>query len=145
VKRQWNEQELGEHWSLSHGDYELLRHRTGHSRIGFAVVLKFFTIEGRFPKDRNEVPNVALEYIADQVSVSPDNFREYSLTGRSSERDRSQIRELLGFQPATVEHHDQLREWLTAEVLPLEHKREHILESALEWCRKTSIERTFRT
>ncbi|MCA9187980.1 MAG: DUF4158 domain-containing protein [Planctomycetales bacterium] len=42
--------------------------------MGFAVILKFFKIEGRFPKDRNEIPKVALEYISKQDSVPHDEF-----------------------------------------------------------------------
>ena len=33
------EQELAEHWSLTHDEFELVRNRTGHSRIGFAALL----------------------------------------------------------------------------------------------------------
>jgi hypothetical protein len=39
VKRYWDEQELAEHWSLTHDEFELVRNRTGHSRIGFAALL----------------------------------------------------------------------------------------------------------
>ena len=63
MKRHWDEQELAEHWSLTHDEFELLRNRTEWSRIGFAVLLKFFQVEGRFPSDRKEVPAVALDYL----------------------------------------------------------------------------------
>ena len=63
MKRHWDEQELAEHWSLTHDEFELLRNRTERSRIGFAVLLKFFQVEGRFPSDRKEVPAVALDYL----------------------------------------------------------------------------------
>ena len=49
MKRHWDEQELAAHWSLAHDEFELVRNRTDHSRIGFAALLKFFQIEGRFP------------------------------------------------------------------------------------------------
>ena len=56
VKRYWDEQELAEHWSLAHDEFELVRNRTDHSRIGFAALLKFFRIEGRFPSQGKDVP-----------------------------------------------------------------------------------------
>ena len=65
MKRQWSEQELEEHWSLSHDEFELLKHRTGRSRIGFAVILKFFALEGQFPKAHHEIPNAALTYVSE--------------------------------------------------------------------------------
>ena len=47
MKRHWDEQELAEHWSLTHDEFELLRNRTERSRIGFAVLLKFFQVSER--------------------------------------------------------------------------------------------------
>ena len=69
MKRHWDEQELAEHWSLGPGEWEMLTNRTDRSRLGFAVLLKFFQIEGRFPRDRGEVPAAASDYLADQLEV----------------------------------------------------------------------------
>ena len=140
MKRRWDEQELGESWSLSHDEFELLQNRTDRGRIGFAVLLKFFQIEGRFPSDRREVPTTALDYFGKQLGVSRKTFAQYDLSGRSSERDRSQIRCMLGFRPATVEDTQHLVRWLVLSILPLEHKREHVSESALDWCRRNRVE-----
>lgn len=45
MKRHWDEQELAERWSLTHDEFELLRNRTERSRLGFAVLFKFFQVE----------------------------------------------------------------------------------------------------
>ena len=74
MKRHWDEQELAEHWSLTDDEFEMLRNRTERGRLGFAVLLKFFQAEGRFPTERREVPAVALDYIASQVDTSHDRF-----------------------------------------------------------------------
>lgn len=140
MKRHWDEHELGERWSLTHDEFEPLRNRTERSRLGFAALLKFFQLEGRFPTDRREVPAVALDYVANQVETSRDAFSEYDLAGRSCERDRAQIRTLLGFRPSTVEDSNELTDWLAREVLPVDHKAEHVREAALDWCRKNRIE-----
>ncbi len=42
MKRNWEEQELAEHWSLTHDEFELVQNRTDRSRLGFAALLKFF-------------------------------------------------------------------------------------------------------
>ena len=60
MKRHWDEQELAEHWSLTHDEFELVRNRTDRSRIGFAALLKFFELEGRFPNERKDVPTLAV-------------------------------------------------------------------------------------
>ena len=85
MKRHWDEHELGEHWSLSHDEFDLLAKRTDRSRLGFAVLLKFFQVEGRFPNDRKEIPTAALNYLAAQFDVSREAFSQYDLRGRSWE------------------------------------------------------------
>ena len=49
MKRDWNADELVEHWTLPPGEKALLANKTGPTRLGFAVLLKFFQHEGRFP------------------------------------------------------------------------------------------------
>lgn len=113
MKRHWDEHELVERWSLTSEEFELLRNRTDRNRIGFAVLLKFFQLDGRFPSERREFPRVALEYLATQVDVSAIKFSEYEFSGRSWERDRAQIRYLLGFRRVTVEDAKKLSAWLS--------------------------------
>ncbi|MCP4191540.1 MAG: DUF4158 domain-containing protein [Planctomycetaceae bacterium] len=38
-------------------------------RLAFAALLEFFLLEGRFPKDKRELPSVALQYLAEQLEV----------------------------------------------------------------------------
>lgn len=140
MKRHWEEQELAERWSLTHDEFELVRNRTDRGRIGFAALLKFFQLEARFPTECREVPRVALEHLAGQLEVSREAFDEYEFTGRSWERDRGQIRELLGFRQATVDDGSELTAWLQAEVVPVELGAEHLREAALDWLRKKCVE-----
>ena len=43
-------------WLLQPEEMKLLANRTAGSRLGFAVLLKFFQAKGRFPEHRREVP-----------------------------------------------------------------------------------------
>ena len=140
MKRHWDEQELAAQWSLTEDEFELVRDRTARSRLGFAVLLKFFQVEGRFPLERREVPTRVLDYLSSQLDLSREAFAEYPLSGRSSERDRAQIRSRLGFRRVTVEDSQELSDWLRGEVLPVDHKPEHLGEAALDWCRRNRIE-----
>jgi hypothetical protein len=81
-----------------------------------------------------------LVYLADQLGLSRDEFAEYDLSGRSGERDRAQIRTLLGFRRVTIEDAEALVVWLRREVLPSDHKVEHLHEAVLGWCRSNRIE-----
>ena len=48
-RTKWKTEELVEHWTLDVEDRTLLDNKTGATRLGFAVLLKFFRREGRFP------------------------------------------------------------------------------------------------
>ena len=45
MKRHWGIDELVEHWTLLPRETELLTNKTGATRLGFAVLLKFFQLE----------------------------------------------------------------------------------------------------
>lgn len=56
MKRSWTEEELVEQWTLFPDELALVGAKTGHTRLGFAVMLRYFAGEGRFPRDKHEVP-----------------------------------------------------------------------------------------
>ena len=66
MKRQWETEELIEHWTLHVEEMALLGNNTGATRRGFAVLLKFFQKEAGFPAFKNEVPGVVITYLATQ-------------------------------------------------------------------------------
>ena len=117
MKRCWDEQELAEHWTLFESEAALFAKRTDRGRIGVAVLLKFFQFNARFPRYHKDVPGPVLAFVGEQLSISPTAWFDYDLKGRSSKRDREQIRAFLGFRPVTVADEEQLREWLRREVI----------------------------
>ena len=57
MKRHWTTEELQAHWKLLPTEKKLVKHHGGrHAQLGFAILLKFFQNEGRFPRHRNEIP-----------------------------------------------------------------------------------------
>lgn len=50
MKRQWTADDLAEHWTLSPDERALLANRAPATRLGFALLLKYFQHEGRFPR-----------------------------------------------------------------------------------------------
>jgi len=81
MKRQWETEELVEHWTLDVEDRTLLDNKTGATRLGFAVLLKFFRREGRFPQHKNEVPALVITYLATQVGVDATAYMQYAQAG----------------------------------------------------------------
>jgi hypothetical protein len=45
MKQHWGTDELVEHWTLVPRETELLTNKTGATRLGFALLLKFFQLE----------------------------------------------------------------------------------------------------
>ncbi|WP_084080829.1 DUF4158 domain-containing protein [Edaphobacter aggregans] len=50
--RDWTQDELIEHWTLAPSELVLLMNKSGPGRVGFALLLKFFQANGRFPSNR---------------------------------------------------------------------------------------------
>ena len=48
MKRVWTDEELSEYWALHPGERKWIANKTGPTRLGFAVVLKFFQLEQPF-------------------------------------------------------------------------------------------------
>ncbi|MEJ7786595.1 MAG: DUF4158 domain-containing protein [Solirubrobacteraceae bacterium] len=85
MRREWEPEELIACWTLVDADRRLVANKSGATRLGFAVLLKFFELEGRFPRHLGEVPPAAVGYVAEQVRVDPDEFATgYALSGPRS-------------------------------------------------------------
>jgi len=85
MKRNWNEDELLEHFTLLPIERKLIGNKTGASRLGFTVLLKFFQQEARFPAKKQEIPKVVIEFIAHQLGLPPMLFEEYRWGGQRKE------------------------------------------------------------
>lgn len=140
MKRQWEHEELVEHWTLDVEDRTLLGNKTGATRLGFAVLLKFFQREGRFPQHKNEVPGIVITFLATQVGVAPEAYLQYTWQGRTIEYHRAQIREALGFRESTVDDAEEVTAWLVAQILPREHHEERLRDMAYQRFRALQLE-----
>lgn len=69
MRRDWEPEELIDFWTLVDDDWTLVANKSGPTRLGFAALLKFFELEGRFPRHGGEVPKPALGYLASQLKV----------------------------------------------------------------------------
>lgn len=87
--------EVVDHFTLNGDEVTWLRNKSGATRLGFAVQLKFLLWRGRFPKMRLELPRGAVEHVARQVGVAASELAQYDFTSRTAKRHRSEIRELI--------------------------------------------------
>src|SRR4051794_34229122 len=112
MKRDWNADDLVEHWTLLPGEKLWLANKTDPMRPGFAVLLKFFQHKGRSPQGPQEVPEVIVEFLARQVGADLSIWPQYRWQGRTIEYQRAQIRKRLGFREGTVDDAEALSVWL---------------------------------
>jgi hypothetical protein len=112
MRQEWEPEELVDCWTLVEDDWRLVGNKTGATRLGFALLLKFFELEARSPRHTGEVPLRAVAYVAQQVKVAGGDFGDYDWSGRSIKGHRAQIRETFGFREATRGDEDKLTAWL---------------------------------
>src|SRR5215217_3961738 len=108
--------ELVEHWTLLDDERELVAGKRGATRLGFVLLLKFYSRHGRFPRGRGELADEAVEFVARQVGVDTAGLGLYEWSGRTVEYHRAQIRRYLGFRECSVEDADKFTEWLAVTV-----------------------------
>jgi hypothetical protein len=122
LKRQWDATELVEHFTLMPEEMALLENKSEENRLGFAVLLKFFQLEARFPRAKHEVPKLVVSYIASLLGLSSRLYKQYEWVGRTFERHRAEIRDYLSFREFTVKDSEKLTAWLCDKVLTYERQ-----------------------
>ena len=140
MKRHWEPEELIEHFTLLEGERTLLANKTGATRLGFAILLKCFCKDARFPVKKQEIPKSVVSYVALQVEVLPAQWRFYQWSGRTIEYHRAQIRTYFGFREAKVADAQALSEWLLERVLIHDRNEQHLMEIAELRLRELKIE-----
>ena len=141
MQRAWDPEQLIACWTLDEADWQLLANKTGATRLGFALMLKFFDLEGRFPTSTGELPPAAVDYVAGLVNVAAGELGSYGWSGRTIEYHRAQIRSERGFGEATVDDEQQLAGWLARELCPVELDDTRLREDLLAGCREQRMGR----
>ena len=102
-------------WDLTPADRLLVEAKRWGNRLRFAVMLLFFRARGRFPHAAAEVDKDAVAELARTLGV-PEPGHEAPLlpdaADRTLERQRAEIRALLGYREASVADAEALGAWL---------------------------------
>ncbi|MFI6597272.1 DUF4158 domain-containing protein [Nonomuraea sp. NPDC050536] len=138
--QEWEPEDLIEVWTLLEDDMKRLRNKSGANRLGFALMLKYFEVEARFPETAREVPDAAVTYVAQQVKVEAGAWGSYDWQGDRIKAHRTEIRKIYGFRANTRADQVGLAEWLAAELCPVELSRERLAAAVVARCRHEHIE-----
>lgn len=156
MKRDWEIPELQDYWTLQPGELTLLTSRNDENRLGFALLLKFFQIEGRFPDSKTEIPRKCAAFVAEQIDIPVSvflKFFDYSTDNKTVKNQRAQIRAYTGFRECTVDDSKKITKWLRNNILPQGNTEEHIrlavyqrfIELRLEPPERTRIDRLVKS
>jgi TnpA family transposase len=140
MRQDWEPEELLASWTLVDADWELVANKSGATRLGFGLLLKFFELEARFPRERSELPTTVVGFMAQQLDVAVGELDRYDWTGRSIKYHRAQIREAFGFREPTVADENHWTVWLRSQVCPVELSEDRVRDALFSRCRSEQIE-----
>ncbi|MEV5893769.1 Tn3 family transposase [Nonomuraea fuscirosea] len=126
--------ELVDQWTVLSDEAGLVNVKQESTRLAFALLLKFYTQHGRFPRGRAEFPDEVVDYVARQTRTPASTLGLYEWSGRTIERHRREIRDHLGFRECSVLDADKLTEWPAVNVAHAERQSERVREELLKRC-----------
>ena len=132
--------EVVDHFTLIGDELELLRNKSGATRLGFAALLKYVLWRGRFPPALHELPEDAVAHLARQVRDSAGELVSYDFASRTAQRHRTEIRAYTGFRECSVADAETLTSWLAEHVASIERQESRVREELLGRCRAQLIE-----
>ncbi len=113
-------------FTLTKSDWSVLANLRGDgNRLGFALQLCSLRYLGFVPENLREVPAEVVEFLAGQLSVSPEFLREYGSRPQTRTDHLSEIEDYLGFHKMTYAEEVEIDDWLAARAV--EHDRPLLL------------------
>ncbi|MDX6391731.1 MAG: hypothetical protein QOJ73_2794 [Streptosporangiaceae bacterium] len=140
MARELNEDELIGNWTLVGDELEQLSGRRGATKLGFALLLRFYAVHGRFPLGRSELPDQVVTHVARLVGVPVSDLGFYEWDGRTIKAHRADIRRYFGFRECSVVDADKAAEWLAANVCEKERQADRVREELLAHLKGEQVE-----
>lgn len=130
---------LARDWSLSFSDLDFVNARSIATRLGLSVQPKFFASRGYFIEKISDVPEDAVNYLAEQLGVARSVLSADDFSSRSSRRHISEILKYLGFRRMTRDDRDALSSFIASELCPKGLQIGSMIEQVFLWCRDRKI------
>jgi len=140
MKQDWHPDELARYWTLSPEERELLCNKTGATRLSFAVLLKSFQFEGRFPDHREDIAGSMVAHLAGQTSVPPDAYFDGEWSERTQRHQRAEVREHCGFRMFHAEDEAAFIAWLRERVTSPNPEAEAFKITVYDYLRSQHLE-----
>ena len=134
---------IDESFKFSEIEIEIINNnRKAETKIGFAVLYKFFQNNGRFPYSKFEISNELICYISEQIGVDSSYYNVYDWDGKSIVNHRKQIRELFLFRECIIEDYNTIKTWILSKVIPQNDDFEFVKKEVYKKFNELKIEPT---
>jgi TnpA family transposase len=111
--------ELPDDFNLDSEELSLAKSKyTSKNKLAFAVMLKFFQLEGRHPSNQDVIPEILMTCLVEQLGLQSINLDRFDWEGATAKRFRHEIRQLYGHKKATKRDSLRLINWLITQILP---------------------------
>ena len=119
-------QEIITFFTLSNLDLTQVKKRSGdHNRLGFALQLGTLRYLGFIPDNFPQLPSTVVEYVAEQLKVSPSVLPKYGERPQTRTNQLQEIQNYLGWSKPNRADYQQLEAWLLERAM--EHDRPLLL------------------
>ena len=135
-----DDDELIGNWTLVGDELAQLSGRRGATKLGFALLLRFYAVHGRFPMGRGEIPDQAVAYVARLVDVPASELGLYEWDGRTIKAHRADIRKFFGFRECSVPDAEKAAQWLAINVCEKERQVDRVRQELLAYLKEEGIE-----
>ena len=118
--------ELSTFFTLSDKDLILVKKRSGdHNLLGFALQLGTLRYLSFIPDNFLQLPSTVVEYVAQQLKVSPSVLKDYGERPQTRTNQLQEIQDYLRFRKPSASDYQQLETWLLERAM--EHDRPLLL------------------
>jgi len=132
-------EDLAKDWSLSFSDLDFVNARSITARLGLSVQLKFFASRGYFVEKTSDVPDGAVNYLAEQLGVVDSALSADCFSNRSGRRHMAEILKYLGFRRLTRDDRDALSLFIASELCPNGYPVGSMMDEVFLWCRDRKL------
>lgn len=125
-------------WSLSQGEINCLEKKD--NKLIYALKMRYFDLQGYFPKKATDIPPAVIDYVATQLGISVNTVTSYDWQSRGAQLHNSEIREYYGFRKLTQSDLPLIQELIETDLLPQGLSIGRVSDEVYRFLKKTKLD-----
>jgi TnpA family transposase len=138
MKQHWTKIELTDSWSLSQGEICYLEKKD--NKLVYAIKMRYFDLQGYLPDRMEDIPLVAVDYVASRLSIKPNKAKDYAWQSRIAQIHNTEIREYYGFKKLEQADLSSIKDFIEADLLTQGLSISQINDEVYKLLKKSKIE-----